>query len=196
MPARFDENDLLKRLAKLDQKGLLTFALSCAERMLPSYQHFSREHGWGNTSVLRKTLDLGWAWLESGIVDKDSVAKLQEACANEAPHTEDFDSLYVSPALDAANAAANVAKLLLRADAETTVEIATFARDTVDMYVQELEKMPANTLDLEERIQLHPMMQRELKNQQEALSAITAGISPRDASRRWRSPKRSNIDLS
>ena len=60
----------------------------------------------------------------------------------------------------------------------------------VDMYVQELENMPANAPDLESRIRLHVMMQQELERQEDDLSALEAGIcllytspSPRDRTR-------------
>jgi uncharacterized protein YjaG (DUF416 family) len=196
MSETFDETELLKRLSDCDRKGLVIFALSCAERLLPNYLRFTHEHGWGDIRPLRKALDLAWTWLESGNIDADEVSRLRDACEEQAPNTEEFDSLYVSPALDAANAAADVARLLIEPDVETAVEIATFARDTVDMYVQELEGMPANAADLEERIRLHPMMQRELTNQREALAAAVTGIEIPLAAEQWRSPDQSNIDLS
>jgi uncharacterized protein YjaG (DUF416 family) len=196
MPETFDEDELLERLSECDQKGLVTFALACAERLLPNYLKFAREHSWGDIQPLRATLDHAWAWLDNGRIDVEAAAQLRESCEEQAPNTEDFDSLYVSPALDAANAAANVARLLVEPDAETAVEVATFARDTVDMYVQELEGMPTNSADLEERIRLHPMMQRELSDQREALDAAISGTAAQEAAVRWRSPARSNIDLS
>jgi hypothetical protein len=196
MPETFDEDDLLDRLSECDQKGLVIFALACAERLLPNFRRFSREHGWGNVQPLREALDLAWAWLENGSIDAAAAAELRDACEEQAPNTEDFDSLYVSPALDAANASVAVAKLLVEPEAETAVEVATLARDTVDMYVQEIDGMPANSADLEELIRLHPMMQRELSDQREALEAAISGIAVQQAADRWRSPARSNIDLS
>ena len=196
MPETFDEDDLLERLSRCDQKGLVTFALACAERLLPNYRRFSREHGWGNVQPLREALDLAWAWLDNGSIDAAVAAELCDACEAQAPNTEDFDSLYVSPALDAANAAVAVARLLVEPVVETAVEVATFARDTVDMYVQEIEGMPANSADLEERIRLHPMMQRELSDQREALEAAISGMTVQQAADRWRSPAQSNIELS
>lgn len=195
MPETFDEDLLLEQLSGCDQKGLLTFALSCAERLFPNYLRFSLEHGWGDSQHLRDALDIAWEWLHSGRLDMVAAEQLRESCEKQAPNTEDFDSLYVSPALDAANAAANVAKLLVEPNAEIAVEVATYARDTVDMYVQELEAIPANTFDLEERIRLHPMMQRELVNQREALDTALSGIAFQQAVERWRSPDKSNIDL-
>lgn len=192
----FNEDKLLEQLAKFDQKSLVVFALSCAERMLPNFQRFSKEHCCGNIQPLRQALNLAWKWLEIGHVDNSEAMETILACEVQAPNTEDYSSLYVSPALDAAIAASNVVRLLILPNAERAVEIAMFACDTIDMYVQVINDMTSNTPDIEEKIRLHPMMQRELRNQQEALEAIMDGISLEDAAARWRSPELSNIDLS
>ena len=178
----------------LNVAGRLTFALSCAERMLPNYRRFVRENDWGDPLVLREALDLGWSWLENHRISSDAARRLRDACFEQAPHTEDFSSILVSSALDAANSAANIAELLIEPDVEKAVEIASYGRDTVDMYVQELEDMPPNAPDLEERIRRHEMMQRELTRQREAIEAIEAGIQPEDAARRWLSPELGSID--
>lgn len=196
MEDAFSESILRNRLNELSTIGKVLFALSCAERMLPNYRRFIREHGWGNDTMLRMALDLGWDMVSLKPVDKRIAIKLKEGCSEQAPDAEDFSSLYVSPAIDAANSASIVADLIIRSDIERVVEVASYARDTVDMYVQEIEGMPPGALDLEERICRHPLMQKELKSQREALEAIAAGISSEEAERRWRSRERSNIELS
>jgi len=194
MTERYDEQRLQTQLAGLDPAGLVTFALSIAERMLPNYRRFVAETGWGDEAVLRRALNLGWSWLQQGDDQGELAQKLQDACLEQAPHTEDFTTILVSSALDAANSAANVAALLIKPDVEKVVEIASYGRDTVDMFVQEMEGMLPNAPDLEERIRLHPMMQRELVNQRKALETIAGGVKPEDAARRWRSPQYGSID--
>ena len=196
MEEAFSESSLRKRLNEFNTVGQVLFALSCAERMLPNYRRFLREHGWGNESMLRMALDLGWDMVSMKPVDQRIAVDLKEGCSEQAPDTEEFSSLYVSPALDAANSASIIAALTISPDVERVVEVASYARDTVDMYVQEIEEMPPGILDLEERIRQHPLMQSELKNQREALEAIATGILPEAAQRLWRSPERSNIELS
>ena len=55
--------------------------------------------------------------------------------------------------------------------------------------------MAANDPNLEEQISHHPMMQRELANQRDAIEAIQSGITPQAAANRWRAPGLSSIDL-
>ena len=195
MNERFDIEFLRVRLSRCDSAGLATFALSCAERMLPNYYRFSREQNWGDSGVLRRVLDFGWTWLGSRTMEELPTAEMQARCLEQAPNTEDFVSLYVSPALDAANAVAAVIELLREPSVDIAIEVATYGRDTVDMYVQELENMAANDPNLEEQISHHPMMQRELANQRDAIEAIQSGITPQAAANRWRAPGLSSIDL-
>lgn len=50
--------------------------------------------------------------------------------------------------------------------------MATYATDSVDLYVQEIEGMsPVDPL-LEQKILMHPLMQRELRQQEDDLTAI------------------------
>lgn len=191
----FDEVSLMERLSRLEKRGWVVFSLACTERMLPNYRRFAIDHNWGDVQPLIAALDSGWTWLERGQVDEVSLQDILGACQVQAPNTEDFDSVYVSPALDAACAAEGVVRLLLESDPRFVLEIATLAVDTVDMYVQELEGMTPESSDLEERIRLHPLMQAELLNQRSILEAIDRGVSFSEAVGRWRRPDLSNIGL-
>lgn len=122
-------------------------------------------------------------------------------CEENIPDTEDFDSIFVSSALDAST---SIVALLRDTDSIATdvvVEIASFARDTVDMYVQELESMEFYGAELEEKILKHPLMQAELKSQRETIESILA-IKEFDLEKIsylesiWKQPKTSNIGFS
>jgi uncharacterized protein YjaG (DUF416 family) len=190
----YDEKEIRRSLAALDQRSKVAFALSCAERLLPNYQAFVREQAWGNAATLRNALDAAWAWLlgEGPSVD---LAALKSACEGEAPDTEDFDSLLVSPALDAANAAALVLGLILTGDGEKAAEVGFLARDTVDMYVQEIARIPPNVADLENRVRLHPLMQVEIARQSQDVRLLGGPWNEADVRRSWFSPATSNIGL-
>ena len=190
----FDVNQIATRLSRLDHRRQVAFTLSCAERMQPSYRAFQREHLWGDAMVLQAAMDLGWRWLDGDSVDADILSQFGTACEEQAPDTEDFQSL-VSPALDAAIAASAVMKLIETQDVEKAVEVASLSRDTVDMFVQELDQMPANAPDLEDQIRLHPLMQTELKKQSDDLTALESGGDIRQLSAGWRSVAVSNIGL-
>jgi uncharacterized protein YjaG (DUF416 family) len=191
----FDESQIAMRLKALDHIHQVAFALSCAERMLPNYKAFQRENKWGKLEVLRSGIDNAWQWLDGKRIPAGELSKIGSSCEEQAPDTEDFQS-FVSPALDAALAVAAVLALIQTQDVYRAVEVVSLSRDTVDMFVQELENMPPNAPDLEERIRLHPLMQAELELQHNDLAALEAGIDLAQLSARWKSPTVSNIGLS
>ncbi len=160
----FDEETLQNDLQALGAKGVVAFALACAERMFPNYQAFQAQEDWGNSHSLRVALDMAWHWLRSG-TEPHNLAQAFVEVEEATPDTEDFAVDLVSPALDAAVATAAVLELIVGAGLEKAVEIASLARDTVDMFVQEAESMDSSDPRLEERILAHDLMQAELASQ-------------------------------
>jgi uncharacterized protein YjaG (DUF416 family) len=104
----------------------------------------------------------------------DVIERLRDAVATAAPDTEDFETVYVSSALDAAASAGLVLDYVLEGSTSSIVEIASLCRDTVDMIAQERENMDSSDPKLEERISSHPLMQAELKRQRTDLQSLAA----------------------
>ncbi len=194
MTVYYDEDEMRSRLSGLDHKCLVLFGLFVAERLLPNYSLFSKEQSWGDVGTLRTALDIVWSWLETEQADEAEIESMIEHCKPLGPDTDEFESLYLSAALDAAVATINVLRLVLDGDSELAVENGSFGRDTVDMYVQVIERMPTNSSDREEQIRLHPLMQREICSQFDAIQMIESGITVGEAKHQWRSSKRSNLE--
>jgi uncharacterized protein YjaG (DUF416 family) len=200
MAEAFDPGFLRQRIEQLPALGRLAFLLSIAERLLPNYAAFSRRHAWGEPDALRRALDLGWRALErKEITPAEIEARLAE-CEAVTPDTEDFDSELVSPALDAAASCALVLELLKKDDPEKVVDGASLAHDTVDMYVQELERLEATDPLLERKIARHQLMRRELERQKTDLDLLAQTDWNRhdtvsELARQWRAPHSSNIRL-
>lgn len=195
----FDEDTLAATAAQLSPETRLAFALACTERLLPNYQAFTAQVGWGQPQTLRRALDLAWqvlvgAWSPT----EKELASLEQDVISCEPETEDFDTVLVSSALDAACCAGHVLALVRSGEPDEMVAVASLARDTVDMYVQEAESMPPQAPDLEERIRLHPLMQAELQHQADLLSELSEGTGQRNFSAfmsRYKTAAMSNIGL-
>ncbi|XXY53397.1 DUF416 family protein [Sorangium sp. So ce269] len=194
----FNGSALERSLAPLPREALIAFGLSCCERLYPNYVAFKRETGWGEPDVLRKSLDLAWGVLEGFGPSHDSVNSARQEVQRAEPETEDFDTILVSSALDAAAAVGLVLKFIEEGGVGTIVEIASLCRDTVDMFVQDQDGLVPNDPKLEERILNHRLMQRELQRQQDDLLALRSfsGLPTEVARLRenWRNPQKSNID--
>lgn len=194
----FSGESVAQALASLSPKGRLAFALSCCERMYPNYIAFERKSGWGDPTTVRMALDLAWAALGGASIAPESLAQARAHLQTVEPETEDFDTILVSSALDAAASAGLVLQFLEDGEAARIVEIASLCRDTVDMFIQDRSELLPNDPALENRIFNHPLMQAELRRQHDDLSGLT-GFSAVPAQvawlrERWRNPSKSNID--
>lgn len=176
----FDEEKLARSLQNLAPWKRMAFMAQLGARMLPNYKRFSDETGFGDVSILRQAFDAAWRWIES---DKapNNLVELREACEQQAPDTERFRSPYTSAALDAANAAAGILDAIEHPDRMRLTEIASLARDTVDLFVQHLMGLDPNAPGFEEAILRHDLMQRELRCQRKDLEALEKWPGSRQA---------------
>jgi len=142
MEAPFDKIGLQQKLSKLPAWKATAFGLSIAERMLPNYVLFSRDENVVVPAVLRSALNIAWDWLQDGATTRDLLV-LAEECDAAAPETEKFTSLYVSSALDAAVSVGFLLRFILDGDIQHVAEVASLARDSIDLYVQEVERFPS-----------------------------------------------------
>jgi uncharacterized protein len=182
----FNEERLRQSLARLDPWKRVAFMALCCERMVPNYDRFTADSGFGDSRVLRRGVDAAWTWLESGRLP-DDLGTLRAQAEQQAPNMEDFSSPFTSAALDAANAVASLLDAVGEPEGADPVEVAGLARDTVDLYVQEIEKLDPNDRGLEDAIRRHRLMQAELRHQRDDLANLERWAGARnDAVRQLR----------
>lgn len=199
LPA-FDGSALMERLKKLDSKRQLAFGALCCERLLPNYLAFQQDTGWGDIAPVREALDCVWSFLDDQELDTDEIRNAIAFCESSVPNSEEFSSLYVTSAQDACFAVCNILDYLIESNVAKIVQAATYATDTVDLCVQEIESLEPVDPQLEQKILMHHFMQRELRQQEEDLKAIelTPALSREFLTERkssWDNNGRSNLDL-
>jgi uncharacterized protein YjaG (DUF416 family) len=193
----FDKSAVVAALSALPRDARLAFSLSCAERLYPNYLAFSRQCHWGNAAHVRAALDAAWDALAGTPPAAKLRAKLIRDVQAAQPNTEDFDTVLVSSALDAASTAELAWEQWGDGGVEHAAAIASLCVDTVDMYVQELEQLDSADPELETKIRQHPLMQRELARQAADLDRLRA-FEPdliSELRRDWHAPERSNLGL-
>lgn len=198
--AAFNGFALKNRLIVLDRNRQLAFGALCCERLFPNYLAFQHDSGWGDAALMRAALDCVWACLRDQPPSSEEIENITSSCEDAAPSSDDFDSLYVTAAQDACFAICALLDYLLESDIDKIVQAATYATDSVDLYVQEIENMAPNDPKLEQKILMHRLMQRELTQQEEDLKAIEVipaltqeFLAERRAS--WNNNNKSNLDL-
>lgn len=198
MQKEFNEIELYNKLTEFDFYQNLAYGLSCIERLYPNYVKFEAVHDWGDKELLRLIIDYLWNILTSKKIDYNQLQILKKKCDEIIPDTENFNSEYVSPALDASSSVFLLLEYVEGNDVKKITEVASLCRDTVDMYIQEIEKIESYNAETEKRILEHPLMQRELKRLNEDFEKISKLIKQEDFEKYERECRlniKSNIDL-
>lgn len=169
----FDAESLERELDNLPRTHRVAFGAACCERLLPNYAAFAREVQWGDLGTLRAAVDYVWSVLNGARADRAEIDRFIERCDAVIPDTEDFDTSWVSAALDAGTAVVETLRALIDGHSKRLVDIASFCRDTVDMYIQERDQLDYNRDPLfETKIADDPLMKRELARQSAILSQL------------------------
>jgi uncharacterized protein len=172
----FDESELIRRLETLPPRHRAAFAASCCERLLPNYAAFSRMENWGQPELLREALDEAWGILEGRDVPEERVRALMESCTEAVPDTEDFQSLFVSAAGDAAAAIAYTLECCLNGDTEQAATVGRLATETLYQYLTRINdpETGVHVADtaFEESMLSAPLMIAELNKQQHDLGLL------------------------
>lgn len=175
LPA-FDARSLHERLSRMSPKQQLVFGAAICERLIPSYAMFVSEEAWGDVHKPRGALDAVWEEIESRSVERLVLRKINAECEAAAPASEKFRSLFVTAAQDCCFSICSLLDFLENRQTERIVQVATYATDSVDLYVQEIESLEPNDRLLETKITEHPLMQRELQRQHDDLLLLETAV--------------------
>jgi uncharacterized protein len=176
----FEIDTLRQMLRQMPRLHRVAFCAATCERLLPNYETFAQEEEWGNSQLLRRALDTVWRCALGSQVSERETSDLANECYAAAPEPGDFTSDFVSAALDAANAIA--ASLLACSDGnlDRCIEVATCARDTVDMYIQIRDGLKQDDPDFDSRIRGGALMQRELERESAQLNMLRGSAAVDD----------------
>jgi len=157
------EISILERLNRLNRREKLIYVYWLSRRLFHNYADFHQETGFGNIDVLLDAINLIRRNILGEISDIIEINSLIEKIEINTPHTDDFDTIKVSFALDACNALSESLRYMMEPDDEIVVDVASFSIDTVDMFIQEKENF--NGSDIDERIHQDEFMKAEIRRQ-------------------------------
>ena len=172
------QEDLKSRIRLLGKKQRLAFAIWCAERLFPNYVAFSSKVGWGESSVLRRALDLSWDTLLGKPPTPGVLEVVLGECEAQVPSSDEFLCILTTPAQDAVFAICSVLDFLQSNDTEAVLRPSSYAIDSVDLYVQETEGLEAGDPRRESIIEEHPLMRAELESQSGLLQKMGVEDDP------------------
>lgn len=160
------EDALSKELTKLSDKAKLLFAALTCEHLYPNYIHFSNETKWGNPENLRNAIDTIFIHLIDDILfDEEQIRIFRDSVDLVTPDTEDFPEVMTSFALNACTAILGTLDFIIEPKPESIIEVAGYARDTVDMFILVRDDFDSNDSNVEIRVEKDPLMIREKHRQ-------------------------------
>ena len=163
----------IKLLEKLDYNKQLTFAYLTCERLYPNYVFFSENFDFGDKQILIEAIDLIFKSLLVDFVDVKQIELFLKAVDINTPYPHEFETIFASSALDSCSSILETLNFMLDKNVSRLTDIATFATDTVDMFVGYRDGLDYNTDPLfDDKIFNDPLMQRELSIQKGIISYL------------------------
>ncbi|MDQ0473927.1 DUF416 family protein [Labrys wisconsinensis] len=166
----FDIKMLERRLSNLSYWDRVAFGVSIVERMMGSYNLFCEKNSL-DPSVLQKNLAEIWNFISIKKEDIELSVYIEE-CDRAAPYPDMYEDDLVSAAMDCAVALASIFRYLEDGEIVYICEVATLSRDSIDMYIQMVERLDSHGSAMELAISQHRLMQCELRNQAEDISFL------------------------
>jgi uncharacterized protein len=168
-------DEIRKQLRTLPDKARLLFAVLTCEHLYPNYVHFQQVETWGNAEVLREAIDIIYQYLiNDSLYTASDFEALTHSVELITPDMDDFSGITTSFALDACTAVLSTLAYLLEPALDHLVAVATYARDTVDMYIQVRDDFDSSGSDstIEDRIANDPLMIQEKARQRQLLDTL------------------------
>ncbi len=167
----------IENLEKLEFGKQVVFAYLTCERLYPNYVYFSNNFNFGDSDILREAIDFVYANLFKVSPNKNDVNSLIERVEKLLPDTGEFDTIFVSSALDACSCVLHTLSFMIDKQPSELKHILTCATDTVDMYVREIEDISASDKDFMRKVYEHPLMRREISIQQGIIVFLSSSRS-------------------
>lgn len=165
--------EIKKEMLSVSDKGRVLFAVLVCEKLYPNYMRFQDLNNWGDHNVLKESISIMHQYLfKPELFKTDEIKELIERIDLITPNTEEFTDITTSFALDACNSIYDTLNYLVDKDIEHVVDVATYARDTVDMFVQEKSDLKSNDPGLEIKIENDQFMIAEKMRQRKLLKRI------------------------
>ncbi|WBA43983.1 DUF416 family protein [Hymenobacter canadensis] len=158
-------DDLRPLLLPLPLTHQAVFAALTCERLLPSVERFDQAETEKGAPIFRSVIAALCAFGVQEAIAPDQWAHLQAQLEVFWPDLDESTNPFASYAFDACVALGEALALVQDGEAEHALQCATAARDTVDMYVQDVTGVELPLEALNAFVDATPEMQREVARQ-------------------------------
>lgn len=206
-------NNIKRRLTPLPIRHRAAFAALCAERQFGTYIYTARQDSSLQPRVLRRAIDRCWEFVSGEEVSHSELESMKVAVDQLIPDLNEDMSGFASLILDAVAAVSYLLNTCLTGSIEDATAAGECARNAVDEWVigivapcsedlsgDIISVAPQEVLELQAKVDAHPMMLREMLQQEHDLTYLEShrilDANNCDYLRSaWPNCKKSNLDL-
>lgn len=167
-------NDLRPLLLPLPLTHQAVFAALTCARLLPSVEQFDQAETKKGAPIFRTVIATLCAFSVQEAIIPEQWTRLQEQLEEFWPDLDESTNPFASYAFDACVALGEALALVQNGQVEHALQCATAARDTVDMYVQDVTDVKLPPEELNAFVDATPEMQREVARQHALAQALVA----------------------
>ena len=178
MLPKFNLKRLVPSLEKLSARARSAFAAACAERQAPVYARVSELAGRGDPDMLANALESLWGNLEGRKIGTETLQRHVSICENWAELNQDIEGW--TYAEDAVASTAYAIESRLTGAVDRAAWAAKRATELLDMHIIITLRLKLVDARQEGRITADPLMQAELRRQQNDLAEL-AHVHDEDA---------------
>ena len=168
----FSERSLKRDLESLNTVKQAAFGASCCDRLLPNYRLYQADESTGSIIPLLAATSRIWDWIQGAPVTRKEIKALSDDCMRVAPDIDESKSVYSVYALFSCGAICAVLDFIKSQRVSSIVIAAGNVTDSIDNFVQVIEKMAKDSDQREQLILSHPLMQKELRSQRDSLEYL------------------------
>lgn len=167
-------NDLRPLLLPLPLTHQAVFAALTCARLLPSVERFDQAETEKGAPIFRMVISSLCAFGVQEAIMPEQWTRLQEQLEEFWPDLDESTNPFASYVFDACVALGEALALVQNGEVEHALQCATAARDTVDMYVQDVTGIELPPEELNAFIDATPEMQREVARQHALAQTLAA----------------------
>eukprot|EP00388_Colpodella_angusta_P001559 GDKJ01004903.1.p2 GENE.GDKJ01004903.1~~GDKJ01004903.1.p2 ORF type:complete len:200 (-),score=6.39 GDKJ01004903.1:143-742(-) len=154
------------------EKQLLFGALIC-EKLYPNYSKFCQYEPYDNSQILQEAISVIFQCVfNRELYSSSEIQDIINQVEIVTPDTENYETILVSFALDSCTSILSCLYFIQDNDVENIADVATYARDTIDMFIQERDNLSLNDSFLEQKIENDNLMQQEKRRQKIVLELL------------------------
>lgn len=157
----------------LNKRNKIVYCLLISEKLLPNYKYFCNIYKFGEIKKLEQIIDILYDYVFDKInVSHEEINIYLNEIEEITPDTNDYSTILVSFALDACTAIISTLNFIKSENDNHVLDVASYARDTVDMFIQERDDLDLNNRELETLIENDNLMKKEKEKQKRIIEYL------------------------